>query len=236
MQPVAGVRLHFVRVLVVEDESRLATLLAQVITEAGWQASVVGDGPSALAAARTGGHDVIVLDWMLPGIDGPQVLAHLRAEGYATPVLMLTARGALSDRVAGLDAGADDYLAKPFEVAELLARLRALERRSQASAVVALRAGDLVVDPAARRVHRGPHEVALSAREFDILVVLIERAGAAVSRYTILEEVWDGETDISSNVIDVHVARLRAKIDTAFGRCAIATLRGVGYRLDPAGG
>lgn len=220
----------------VEDESRLAELLAQVMIEAGWQAHVVGDGPAALAAARTGGHDVIVLDWMLPGLDGPQVLTHLRAEGYATPVLMLTARGGLPDRVAGLDGGADDYLAKPFEVEELLARLRALSRRSAASAVVALRAGDLVVDPAARRVVRGRHEVALSAREFDVLVVLIERAGAAVSRYTILEEVWDGESDISSNVIDVHVARLRAKIDTPFARSAITTLRGVGYRLDPAGG
>jgi DNA-binding response OmpR family regulator len=225
-----------VRVLIAEDESRLASLLAQAVEEAGWTATVVVDGPSALAAALTGGHDVILLDWMLPGLEGPEVLARLRTRGYDTPVLLLTARGALPDRVRGLDAGADDYLAKPFELDELLARLRALHRRATPTAVTALRAGDLLVDRAARRVTRAGQEVPLSAREFDILALLVERAGQAVSRYAILDGVWDGETDISSNVIDVHIARLRAKIDTPFGRAAIQTLRGAGYRLDPAGG
>ncbi|SDX80771.1 DNA-binding response regulator, OmpR family, contains REC and winged-helix (wHTH) domain [Modestobacter sp. DSM 44400] len=224
------------RVLIVEDESRLAELLVQAVDEAGWSATVAVDGPSALTAARTGGHDVIVLDWMLPGIEGPDVVQRLRADGYDTPVLLLTARGALPDRVAGLDAGADDYLAKPFEVDELLARLRALHRRATPTAVTALRAGDLVIDPETRRVSRAGRDVLLSAREFDILVLLMERAGQYVSRFAILDGVWDGETDLSSNVIDVHIARLRAKIDTPFGRSAIQTLRGVGYRLDPAGG
>ncbi|SDG49927.1 response regulator transcription factor [Klenkia brasiliensis] len=224
------------RVLIAEDEGRLADLLVQVVVEAGWTATAVPDGPAALAAVRSGGHDVLVLDWGLPGLEGPDVLTALRAEGHATPVLMLTARATLPDRVQGLDAGADDYLAKPFEVDELLARLRALHRRATPSAVVALRAGDLVVDPESGRVLRGAREVQLSARELAILVLLLQRAGRHVTRFAILDEVWDGNTDLSSNVIDVHVANLRAKIDSPFGRSAIQTVRGVGYRLDPAGG
>jgi two-component system, OmpR family, response regulator len=225
-----------VRVLIAEDESRLADLLLQAVTEAGWTAVAVPDGPAALSAARTGGHDVLLLDWMLPGLEGPQIIAALRAEGHRTPVLLLTARGTLTDRVQGLDAGADDYLTKPFEIDELLARLRALHRRATPSAVTALRAGDLVVDPDSGRVHRGSRDIALSARELAILVLLVQRAGRYVTRFTILDEVWDGQTDLSSNVIDVHIANLRAKIDTPFGRTAIQTIRGVGYRLDPAGG
>ncbi len=224
------------RVLIAEDEARLATLLEQALSEAGWAPVVVSDGAAALAAARRGGLDVLLLDWMLPGLEGPQVVQTLRAEGYATPVLMLTARAALADRVSGLEVGADDYLAKPFELEELLARLRALHRRSSPRAVVALRAGDLVVDPANRQVTRAGQPLALSAREFDVLTVLIEHAGEFVSRDTILEEVWDGNTDLASNVIDVHIAKLRAKVDTPFDRSAIQTARGVGYRLDPAGG
>jgi DNA-binding response OmpR family regulator len=149
---------------------------------------------------------------------------------------MLTARGTLADRVQGLDVGADDYLAKPFEVDELLARLRALHRRATPTAVSALRAGDLVVDPDSGRVSRGSRDVVLSARELAILVLLMQRAGRHVPRFAILDEVWDGHTDLSSNVIDVHIANLRAKIDTPFGRSAIQTVRGIGYRLDPAGG
>ncbi|PWJ48850.1 DNA-binding response regulator, OmpR family, contains REC and winged-helix (wHTH) domain [Quadrisphaera granulorum] len=224
------------RVLVVEDESRLAALLVQVLTEEGWSASAVYDGASGLAAVRAGGVDVVVLDWMLPDLEGPAVLQRLRAEGHAVPVLMLTARTALEDRVAALDVGADDHLAKPFEVAELLARLRALHRRANPSVVAAQRAGDLVVDPQTRRAFRGPTEVVLTAREFDILALLLREAGRTVTRYRILDEVWDGDTDIASNVIDVHVGRLRGKIDGPFGRNAVQTLRGVGYRLDPAGG
>jgi len=225
-----------VRVLIAEDEARLAALLHQALSEVGWAPTVVSDGTAALEAARHGGIDVVLLDWMLPGLDGPEVITALRAEGYFTPVLMLTARGELRDRIAGLEVGADDYLAKPFELDELIMRLRALHRRASPSAVVALRAGDLLIDPAAREVSRGRHAVQLSAREFDILVVLAEHAGRYVSRYQILEEVWDGNTDISSNVIDVHIAKLRARIDTPFAREAIQTRRGVGYRLDPAGG
>lgn len=225
-----------VRVLIAEDESRLADLLVQVVTEAGWTAVAVPDGDAALAAARPGGHDVLLLDWALPGMEGPQVIAALRAEGHRTPVLMLTARGSLADRVQGLDVGADDYLAKPFEVDELLARLRALHRRATPTAVSALRAGDLVVDPDSGRVSRGSRAVVLSARELAILVLLMRRAGRQVTRFAILDEVWDGHTDLSSNVIDVHIANLRAKIDTPFGRAAIQTVRGIGYRLDPAGG
>ncbi|TNM61925.1 response regulator transcription factor [Streptomyces sp. NP160] len=224
------------RVLVVEDEPRLAALLVQTLTEEGWSATAAADGATGLEAVRTGGFDGVVLDWMLPDLDGPAVLQAMRAEGHAVPVLMLTARTALDDRVTALDVGADDHLAKPFEVAELLARLRALHRRATASIVAAHRAGDLVVDPQTRRVFRGPTEVDLTAREFDILALFMEEVGHAVSRYRILEEVWDGDTDISSNVIDVHIGRLRGKIDTPFGRSAIQTLRGAGYRLDPAGG
>jgi two-component system OmpR family response regulator len=225
-----------VRVLIAEDESRLAELLVAVFAEAGWSATAVGDGPAALAAARTGGHDVLVLDWVLPGLEGPQVVAALRAEGHRVPVLLLTARTTLTDRVGGLDAGADDHLAKPFEVEELLARVRALHRRASPTQVTALRAGDLVVDPESGRVTRGHRDVVLSARELAILVLLMRRAGRNVSRLTVLDEVWDGDTDLSSNVIDVHIANLRAKVDTPFGRAAIQTVRGVGYRLDPAGG
>jgi DNA-binding response OmpR family regulator len=224
------------RVLLAEDESRLAQLLVQVLTEAGWTAVVVPDGPAALGAVRAGGHDVVVLDWMLPGMEGPEVLAALRKEGHGIPVLMLTARGSLLDRVHGLDAGADDYLTKPFEVDELLARLRALHRRATPSGVTALRAGDLVVDPDSGRVSRGPRDIPVSARELAILVLLMRRAGRHVTRFTILDEVWDGHADLSSNVIDVHIANLRAKIDAPFGRTAIQTVRGIGYRLDPAGG
>lgn len=224
------------RVLVVEDEPRLSALLVQALAEEGWSATSAPDGVSGLAAARGGGVDVVVLDWMLPGLEGPAVVQALRAEGHAVPVLVLTARTALDDRVTALDVGADDHLAKPFEVAELLARVRALHRRATPSVVAAQRAGDLVVDPETRRVFRGPVEVALTTREFDILALLLREKGRTVSRYRILDEVWDGDTDLSSNAIDVHVGRLRGKVDTPFGRSAVQTLRGVGYRLDPAGG
>jgi DNA-binding response OmpR family regulator len=155
----------------------------------------------------------------------------LRRHGVGVPVLMLTARGDVTDRVAGLDAGADDYLPKPFSFDELLARLRALHRRTRSDDAVELRAGDLCLDPAGRRVFRDGVEITLSAREFDILALLIRKVGQCVTRYRILEEVWDGETDLRSNVIDVHVASLRAKVDKPFGRHSIETLRGAGYRL-----
>ena len=224
------------RVLIAEDEPRLAALLAEAINDNGWEATVCTNGATALAAARTGEFDVLLLDWMLPLLEGPAVIAALRADGHRIPVLLLTARATVRDRVDGLNAGADDYLAKPFDLEELLARLRALHRRGNPGLSVAQRAGDLFVDPVARRVERAGTEIELSAREFDILLLLVQRAGEVVSRYTILDEVWDGDTDLRSNVIDVHIATLRAKVDKPFGRAAIQTIRGTGYRVDPAGG
>ena len=215
---------------------RLAELLEQVLSGAGFSPSVVHDGDAALAAARRGGFDVLLLDWMLPGLDGPDIVRALRAAGHLTPVLLLTARGDVQDRVGGLNAGADDYLSKPFDIEELLARMRALHRRGRLTGLVAVRAGDLTLDRASRRVTRGHVSIVLTAREFDILALLLDRAGQVVTRYAILDEVWDGATDLRSNSIDVHVATLRAKVDRPFGRNSIETIRGVGYRFDPAGG
>jgi two-component system OmpR family response regulator len=224
------------RVLVVEDERRLAALIARGLQEAGHAVDVCHTGRDGLLAASTGGYDGIVLDLMLPGLDGLGVCRALRQHGSTVPVLMLTARGAVPDRVAGLDAGADDYVSKPFSFDELLARLRALHRRTAAAAEADLRAGDLLLDPGGRRAFRGDTELDLSAREFDILALLLTRAGQCVTRYQILDEVWDGETDLRSNVIDVYIATLRGKVDKPFGRNAIETVRGAGYRLRPDGG
>lgn len=220
--------------LVAEDEPRLAALLGQSLSEAGWDVDVVTDGRAAYSAALgDGSYDVLLLDWMLPGLEGVTVCRRLREVGVRTPVLMLTARTTVPDRIAGLDAGADDYLVKPFDLDELLARLRALHRRAGSDeGEQPLRVGDLVLDPAGRRTTRGDTEIELSAREFDILRLLMERTGRVVTRFTILDEVWDGETDLRSNVIDVHVAGLRAKIDRPFGTQTITTLRGAGYRID----
>jgi two-component system, OmpR family, response regulator len=224
------------RILVAEDDARLAALLEQSLTEAGWTVDVQHDGRAAFdAALRDGGsfYDVLMLDWMLPDVDGVTLCQRLRTVGVRTPVLMLTARTTVVDRVAGLDAGADDYLGKPFELDELLARLRALHRRGRGDeSEELLQAGDLVLDARARRTRRGGLEIELSAREFDILRLLMERSGQLVTRLNILDEVWDGETDLRSNVIDVHVASLRAKIDRPFGTETIKTLRGAGYRVD----
>jgi len=224
------------RVLVVEDERRLADLLARGLGEAGHDADVRHTGGDGLLAATGGGYDAVVLDVMLPGLDGLTVCRKLRDRGVRVPVLMLTARGDVPDRVAGLDSGADDYLTKPFSFDELLARLRALHRRTDADSVAVLRAGDLRLDPATRRVFRDDAEITLSAREFDILALLMSRAGQCVTRYQILDEVWDGETDLRSNVIDVYIASVRSKVDKPFDRHAITTLRGAGYRLEADGG
>jgi two-component system OmpR family response regulator len=225
-----------VRVLVVEDERRLADLLGRGLREAGHDADVRHSGSDGLSAATGDAYDAVVLDVMLPGIDGLTVCRKLRACGVRVPVLMLTARGGVPDRVAGLDAGADDYLSKPFSFDELLARLRALHRRAGDQAEAELTAGDLRLDAAGRRVFRGAAEIDLSAREFDILALLMSRAGQCVTRYQILDEVWDGETDLRSNVIDVYIAALRGKVDKPFDRHTITTLRGAGYRLEPGGG
>lgn len=221
------------KILVAEDETRLAALLEESLVEAGWQVDVVPDGDAAYERLLTAvEYDVALLDWMLPGRNGPTVARQVRSLGVATPILMLTARGEVRDRVEGLDAGADDYLPKPFDLDELLARLRALLRRRRLISDAPTSVGDLLVDPKTRRVTRAGVEIDLSAREFDILHLLASNAGKVVTRLSILEEVWDGETDLRSNVIDVHVAAIRAKIDKRFDRRTITTLRGVGFRLD----
>jgi two-component system OmpR family response regulator len=220
-------------VLLAEDDPRLSAVLVQGLSEAGWEVEAVGDGLEAYGRALSdSGPDVLLLDWMLPGMDGLTVCRRLRDVGVTTPVMVLTARGDVRDRIHGLDAGADDYLPKPFDLDELLARLRALVRRTGYDAQEVVTVGDLVVDAGARRVNRGEVEVELSAREFDILWLLASRVGKVVSRYTILDEVWDGESDVRSNVIDVHVGAIRAKVDRPFGTSSITTVRGAGYRLE----
>jgi two-component system OmpR family response regulator len=226
-----------VRVLVAEDDRRLAALLEQSLRESGWDVEVVHDGRSAYGRALPDGlpYDVLLLDWMLPEMDGVTVCRKLRDIGVSTPVLMLTARGEVRDRIHGLDAGADDYLPKPFDLDELLARLRALHRRASYDDQDVVEVGNLVVDPGSRRVRRGDTEIELTTREFDILRLLAANAGRVVSRFTILDEVWDGETDLRSNVIDVYLASIRGKIDKPFGTSTITTVRGAGYRLDLPG-
>jgi two-component system OmpR family response regulator len=222
------------RLLLAEDDVRLAALLDQSLSEAGWDVEVVHDGRSAYGRALPDGlpYDVLLLDWTLPEMDGVTVCRKLRDLGVTTPVLMLTARGQVRDRIRGLDAGADDYLPKPFDLDELLARLRALHRRSSYADFDVLEVGDLVIDASSRQVRRGQTQVELSTREFDILHLLAANAGRVVSRFTILDEVWDGETDLRSNVIDVYVASIRGKIDKPFGTATITTVRGAGYRLE----
>lgn len=223
------------RILLAEDDVRLCAVLDQSLTEAGWDVVAVHDGATAhqRALAPDAHYDVLLLDWMLPGLDGVEVCRDLRRHGVDTPVLMLTARNQTRDTIVGLDAGADDYMAKPFDLDELLARLRALRRRSAGvGGEEMIQVADLSVDPRSRQVSRGGVAIELSAREFDILWLLVSRAGHVVTRYTILEEIWDGETDIRSNVIDVHLAAVRAKIDRPFGTTTITTLRGSGYRVD----
>jgi two-component system OmpR family response regulator len=226
-----------VRVLVAEDDVRLAALLEQSLSEAGWDVEVVHDGRSAYGRALPDGvpYDVLLLDWGLPELDGVTVCRKLRDLGVTTPVLMLTARGHVRDRIQGLDAGADDYLPKPFDLDELLARLRALHRRTSYDDLDVIEVGDLVIDVGSRKVQRAGIEIELATREFDILHLLAANVGKVVSRYTILDEVWDGETDLRSNVIDVYVANIRGKIDKPFGTSTITTVRGAGYRLEQGG-
>jgi two-component system OmpR family response regulator len=225
-----------VRVLIVEDDIRMAGLLQRCLREERFDTAVASTGEDAVARATSAEHDAIVLDVMLPGIDGFETCRRLRAEGVWTPVLMLTARDAVNDRVTGLDAGADDYLVKPFSFAELLARLRALGRRPPRRASAALHAGDLRIDPGARRAWRGDSELELSPREFDLLDAFMRRPGEALSRDWLLEQAWDMAFEHRSNVVDVYVSYLREKIDRPFGRASVRTVRGVGYRLDAGDG
>jgi two-component system, OmpR family, response regulator len=224
------------RVLVVEDEPKMATLVARGLREEGHAADVAARGEDALWMASSAPYDAIVLDVMLPGLDGFATCRQLRKQGVWAPVLMLTARDAVGDRVDGLDAGADDYLLKPFSFAELLARLRALVRRAPAERPTLLEAGDLHLDPAARRAWRGKTELELSAKEFALLELLLRRRGEALSRGQLLEGAWELGFESRSNLVDVYVRYLRDKIDRPFGRHSIETVRGVGYRLRKDGG
>jgi two-component system, OmpR family, response regulator len=225
-----------VRALVVEDGPKMAALVRRGLVEEGYAADVAGTGEDALWMARSTAYDVIVLDVMLPGLDGFGVCRELRVGDIWTPILMLTARDGVQDRVVGLDAGADDYLVKPFSFAELLARLRALARRGLAERPTVLQAGSLRLDPATRQVWRGDTLVELSAKEFALLEAFLRRPGQVLSRLDLLEHAWDHAYENRSNVVDVYVGYLRAKIDRPFGRQSIDTVRGAGYRLRGDGG
>ena len=219
------------RVLIVEDELKMASLIRRGLRENGLAADVAVTGEDALWMAGSTDYDAIVLDVMLPGIDGFATCRRLRDDGVWAPVLMLTARDGVEDRIAGLDGGADDYLTKPFSFAELLARLRVLARRGSVERAAVLVVGDLRLDPATRRTWRADREIALSAKEFALLETFMRRPGEVLSRLHLLEHAWDYAYENRSNVIDVYVRYLRDKIDRPFGRESIETVRGAGYRL-----
>jgi two-component system OmpR family response regulator len=224
------------RALVVEDEVKMAALIRRGLVEEGYAADVARTGEEALWMARATPYDAIVLDLMLPGRDGLEVCRELRGSGVWSPILMLTARDGVEDRVNGLDSGADDYLTKPFSFAELLARLRALARRGTQERPAVLQVGSLRLDPATRRAWRGGTEIELSAKEFALLETFMRRAGEVLTRLELLEHAWDYGYDNRSNVVDVYVRYLREKIDRPFGLDAIETVRGAGYRLRADGG
>ncbi len=217
--------------LLVEDEAKLAGLVARGLTERGDVVDMAGTGESALRAARDATYDVILLDVRLPDVDGFHVCRRLRSDRVWTPILMLTARTAVVDRIAGLDSGADDYLGKPFAFEELHARMRALARRGPVARPTELVAGDLRMDPASRRVWRGEEEIELSARESALLEAFLRSPDRVLTRQQLLDRVWGSAHDVSSNVVDVYVRYLREKVDRPFGARSIETVRGVGYRL-----
>jgi len=219
------------RVLIVEDELRMAGLIRRGLTHEGMAADVAANGHDALVRASAHDYDAVVLDVMLPDVDGFEVCRRLRTGGIWSPVLMLTARDSVEDRVAGLDSGADDYLVKPFAFAELLARLRALARRGETGRPAVLTVGDLRLDPATREVTRDSAPIALSAKEFALLETFMRRPGEVLSRFHLLEHAWDFAYENRSNVVDVYVRRLRRKVDEPFGRQSLETVRGAGYRL-----
>ena len=221
------------RLLVVDDDAKLSRAVGRGLRAEGYAVDVVGDGDAALMQAAVWDYDAIVLDVMLPGRDGFEVCRVLRERAFWAPVLMLTARGQISDRIEGLDVGADDYLAKPFDFGELLARLRALIRRAPAERPSRLEVADLVVDPAAHVVERLGERVELTAREFAVLEFLARHPGEVVSRTTLLEHVWDENYLGSTNIVDQYVGALRRKLEQPFGRPLIHTVRGVGFRLEP---
>ena len=224
------------RALVVEDEVKMAALIRRGLVEEGYAADIARTGEDALWMATSRPYDAVVLDVMLPGIDGFEVCRELRESGVWTPILMLTARDGVQDRVAGLDSGADDYLTKPFSFAELLARLRALTRRGLSERPTVLEVGSLRLDPATREVWRHGVKVDLSTKEFALLETFMRRPGHVLTRLDLLDHAWDYAYENRSNVVDVYVRYLRAKIDRPFGLSSIETVRGAGYRLRQDGG
>jgi two-component system OmpR family response regulator len=225
-----------VRVLVVEDEPKMAGLLRRGLAEEGYAVDVAATGPDGLDAAVSRDYDAVLLDVMLPGLSGFEVCRRLRHDEVWVPVLMLTARDAVADRIGGLDGGADDYLTKPFHLAELFARLRALTRRGPVARPTVLGAGDLRVDPASRRCWRGDVEIALTTKEYTLLEMFLQRPGAVLTRDVLLEHCWDFAYESRSNVVEVHIRALREKIDRQFAITSLETVRGAGYRLRADGG
>jgi two-component system, OmpR family, response regulator len=224
------------RVLVVEDELQMASLIRHGLLKEGLSVDVAATGEDSLWMVGAVDYDAIVLDVMLPGIDGFETCRQIRDKGVRAPVLMLTARDSVEDRVAGLDSGADDYLVKPFAFAELLARLRALARRGPLERPSVLEVGDLRLDPATRRVWRGSAPIQLSAKEFSLLETFMRRPDEVLSRMHLLEHAWDFAYENRSNVVDVYIRHLRNKIDEPFGRHSLETVRGAGYRLRAGNG
>jgi len=224
-----------IRVLIVEDEEHLARLLAEVLEREGHAAETASDGRSALASALTEDFDLLVVDWMLPDLDGVQVLKRLRAADVRVPVLMLTARDQVEDRVEGLDAGADDYLPKPFAFPELLARVRALSRRppEKAQEEGILTVGDVVLDPGRHEVRRGGERIELTAKEFALLATLMQRPGQVYTRSVLLDAVWGGTTGAYTNVVDLYIHYLRKKLDAGGGTSRTRTVHGTGYTFQP---
>jgi two-component system OmpR family response regulator len=225
-----------VRLLIVEDDVKMAALVRRGLVEEGAAVDVARSGEDALWMAASAPYDAVVLDVMLPGIDGFETCRRLRDDGVWTPVLLLTARDSVEDRVAGLDGGADDYLTKPFSFAELSARLRALVRRGQKERPAVLEVGTLQLDPATRQAWRGGEPIDLSSKEFALLEAFMRRPGDVLSRLELLEHAWDFGYENRSNVIDVYVRYLREKVDRPFGVDSIETVRGAGYRLRADGG
>ena len=225
------------RILVVEDEEHLARLVAEVLGREGYAAEVVGDGRAALARALVEPFDLLVVDWMLPDLDGVQIVKRLRAADVGVPVLMLTARAQIEDRVEGLDAGADDYLPKPFAFPELLARVRALARRppEKGGEDTVLTVGDVVLDPGRHEVRRAGERIDLTAKEFALLATLMQRPGQVFTRPVLLDTVWGASPDVYANVVDLYVSYLRKKLDRDGEPSHIRTVRGVGYTFDAPG-
>jgi DNA-binding response OmpR family regulator len=220
-----------VKLLVVEDDAKIAAAVRRGLEAEGFTVEVASDGEDGLWRATEGSYDLIVLDIMLPGRNGYRICADLRAAGNWTPILMLTAKDGDLDEAEALDTGADDFLTKPFSFAVLVARVRALLRRAPDRTVVPASVGDLRIDPSRRRVWRGDEEVRLTAREFDVLALLVRRSGQVLSKAQILASVWDSDFEGDPNIVEVYVRRLRRKLDEPFDRRSLETVRGAGYRI-----